>query len=134
MQFFLEKIFKIPKDHALSDVELSHREVRVLFGLGPGQERTMTELAEEMGAPLSTATRMVDRLEAKGLIERLRSKEDRRIVLVRASERGSQMYVAFQEHRAKIAKRMLEPLSVGEREIMLELMEKLSRGLGEAEI
>lgn len=130
LEALLAKLVKIPKDHALSDIELSHREVRLLFALGARAEMTMTDLAAELDAPLSTVTRMADRLETKGLIERLRSVEDRRIVLIRGSERGRQMYAAFERHHFEMARRMLEPLSPGEREILLELMEKLTRGLG----
>jgi DNA-binding MarR family transcriptional regulator len=90
---------------------------------------TMTDLAAVLGTPLSTTTRMVDRLETKNLIERLRSEQDRRIVVVRNSARGQMFYDTFQRHHFELARRMLEPLSFGEREILLELMEKLTHGL-----
>jgi DNA-binding MarR family transcriptional regulator len=125
----LSRLMKIPREHALSDVELSPREFRLLIALGQEGEMTMTDLAAVLDAPLSTATRMVDRLEAKNLIERLRSEQDRRIVVVRNGARGQMFYDTVQRHHFELARRMLEPLSIGEREILLELMEKLTRGL-----
>ena len=51
--------------------------------LDSGERMMMSNLAESLGVPLSTATHTVDRLVAKGLVERNRSEEDRRVVEVR---------------------------------------------------
>ena len=57
----------------------------------------MTHLAESLGVPLSTATHTVDRLVAKGLVERNRSEEDRRVVEVQMSEYGRKLQENFRE-------------------------------------
>jgi DNA-binding MarR family transcriptional regulator len=44
---------------------------------------TMSRLAEMLDVSLSNATGIVDRLEDRGFVERIRVKDDRRIVLVR---------------------------------------------------
>ena len=132
LEELLAKLVRNPKEHALSDVELSYREIRLMLALDAQSEMTMTDLATALAAPLSTVTRMMDRLEAKGLIERFRSVQDRRIVLVHSSDKGRLLHDAFQQHRFEIARRMLEPLSFGEREILLELMEKLTHSLGQS--
>jgi DNA-binding MarR family transcriptional regulator len=113
----------------LADIELSPREFNVLFALGDKGEMIMTDLAAALRAPLSTVTRIVDRLEGKGLVERSRSDEDRRIVIVKQGEKAKILHESFLQHQHEIARRMLEPLSAGEREILLELMDKLIRGL-----
>lgn len=71
-----------PADHPLPDVELSPREIKVLLLLGEKGEMIMTDLAAALQAPLSTVTRIMDRLESKQMAERFRSSEDRRIVIV----------------------------------------------------
>ncbi len=111
------------------DLELSPRAVRVLFLLGDRGKMVMTELAAAVRVPLSTATRIVDRLIAKGLVERSRSEEDRRLVVIQPTEQGARLHAAARKHEAAIAYRMLEPLTAGEREILLELMGKLLAGL-----
>jgi DNA-binding MarR family transcriptional regulator len=128
LQSLFTRLMKVSDEHALSDVELSHREIKLLLALGEPGEMIMTDLAAVIHAPLSTATRMVDRLEAKGLVERVRSSANRRIVVVRPSAGGRRLYEAIDSHHFQIARRMLEPLSFGEREILLELMAKLTRG------
>src|SRR5262245_57837354 len=66
-----------PDGHALPDVELSPREIKVLLLLGGKGEMIMTDLARALQAPLSTVTRIVDRLEKKELVARFRSDQDR---------------------------------------------------------
>ena len=109
------------------DLELSPREIRVLIVLGDRGEMIMTDLAAAVQAPLSTVTRIVDRLHKKGLVERCRSEQDRRIVVITGSEKGKRLHNEARQHQLTMAYRMLEPLSSGEREILLELMAKLIR-------
>ena len=42
-------------------------------------------------SPLSNATGLIDRIEERGLVERTRVPEDRRIVLIRVTAAGEQM-------------------------------------------
>lgn len=113
----------------LLDVELSPREVKVLMLLSEKEEMIMTDLAEALNAPLSTVTRTIDRLEKKAVIERFRSNQDRRIVVVREGEKGKLLNEHMRRSQLDTARRMLKPLSPGEREILLELIDKLLGGL-----
>ena len=115
-------------DHPLPDVELSPREIKVLLLLGSRGEMIMTDLATALSAPLSTVTRIIDRLESKQMAERFRSAEDRRIVIVKQSAKGKMLRERFRGAQLELAARMLLPLSNGEREILIELLEKLAYG------
>ncbi len=118
-----------PADHPLPDVELSPREIKVLLLLGDKGETIMTDLATSLPAPLSTVTRIIDRLESKEMAERFRSAEDRRIVIVKESAKGKMLHERFRGSQLDLAARMLRPLSNGEREILIELLAKLTHGL-----
>jgi DNA-binding MarR family transcriptional regulator len=48
----------------------------------------MGKLAEILDASMSSATGIIDRMEEKGLVERVRVPDDRRIVLVRPTQAG----------------------------------------------
>jgi DNA-binding MarR family transcriptional regulator len=88
---------------------------------------TMTDFSEALGVPLSTATRMVERLIDKDLSVRSRIDDDRRVVRVELSEQGKKLYQHFAEHKRAMSREMLAPLSHGEREIFIELMTKITR-------
>lgn len=131
LQACLTKLLEPPIEmldgHPLPDIELSPREVRVLFLLGEKGEMIMTDLATGLPAPLSTVTRIIDRMEVKELVQRSRSTDDRRIVVVQQAPKGRLMHDRFLSSQLRVAERMLDPLSNGEREILLELLGKLTR-------
>jgi DNA-binding MarR family transcriptional regulator len=59
-----------------------------LWLLKIGRATTANELAREMDIDAGAVTRMVDRLEAKGMLERARSGDDRRVVNLRLTKAG----------------------------------------------
>lgn len=61
--------------------------LRILRGAG-AKGLCRREVGERMIAPVPDATRLLDRMEAAGLIRRERSAEDRRYVTTRISEEG----------------------------------------------
>jgi len=107
--------------------DCSREEMRALVILGPTRQTIMSTLADALDVPLSTATHTVDRLVAKGLVVRSRSEQDRRVVQVEMSDYGRKLQDAFRDKRREMARSWLEPLSQGEREIFLELMDKIHR-------
>jgi len=111
-------------------LEMSREEIRALIVLDPvtgSKERvTMSALADSLGVPLSTATRTVDRLVAKGLAVRHRPEEDRRVVEVGISDHGRKLQDEFRDKRKSMACSWLEPLSTAERELFLDLMSKIT--------
>src|SRR5438046_6628638 len=54
-------------------------------------EMPMSRLADMLDVSLSNASGVIDRLEERGLVERIRVPDDRRIVLVRSTDAGRQM-------------------------------------------
>src|SRR5438309_589161 len=61
---------------------------RALGFLADGQGRTMTDLADYALLPGPTATKLIDRMVADGLVYRRPDPADRRKVLVYLTERG----------------------------------------------
>jgi DNA-binding MarR family transcriptional regulator len=59
-----------------------------LYKLHAGKASTAAELARECMLDAGSMTRMLDRLEAKGLCRRLRSVTDRRVVNIELTEEG----------------------------------------------
>ncbi|OYU44738.1 MAG: MarR family transcriptional regulator [Burkholderiales bacterium PBB4] len=80
-------------EHELAPTELTHAQWLPLFKLFIGKASTAAELARECRLDAGATTRMLDRMEAKGLCARTRSQEDRRVVhlaLTPAGERAAQ--------------------------------------------
>lgn len=109
------------------DIDLSRQDLRALDILRRRGSLTMTDFSADLGTPTSTATHAVDRLVKKGLVMRVRSEIDRRVVHVTLSDAGREMEKMHWKLRLAMAQDMLHPLTLDERETFLELMTKMSR-------
>ena len=89
-----------------SGAALSLVHLQVLFTLDTGGPLPMSHLAEAMDVSQASATGIVDRMELRGLVERLRDDSDRRVVRVALAAGGRQtlgvMASERREHLAQI--------------------------------
>lgn len=67
---------------------ISMTHLHVLTLLRHHGEQPMGQLAEILGASMSSATGIIDRMEERGLVERVRVPDDRRVVIVRPTPAG----------------------------------------------
>jgi DNA-binding MarR family transcriptional regulator len=81
---------------------LSNAQYGLLFSLAGGREMSARELADAATVSPATVTQMLDGLEAHGLVQRLRSEEDRRVVLTALTDRGRDV---VEKHRARVEPR-----------------------------
>ena len=72
----------------MGELGLTDAQWKPLWMLKLGRADTAFELAREMSIDAGAMTRMLDRLAAKGLIERLRSETDRRVVHLKLTPEG----------------------------------------------
>jgi Transcriptional regulators len=86
----------------------------------------MIELAKELLVTQPAVTALIDSLEERGLVERTRSNEDRRVVFVRITEKGSQVLKEIVEKRKEFMRRMTQALSQDELAQLVNILTKLS--------
>jgi DNA-binding MarR family transcriptional regulator len=75
-------------EHELEPTGLTNAQWVPLVKLYMGSASTVAELARECMMDAGGATRLLDRLEAKGLVRRTRSSEDRRVVNLELTDAG----------------------------------------------
>lgn len=75
-------------DQRLESMDLTNAQWVPLLKLQLGSAATVAELARECQVDAGAMTRMLDRLEAKKLIRRVRSTDDRRVVNLELTEDG----------------------------------------------
>jgi DNA-binding MarR family transcriptional regulator len=75
-------------DKRLGPEGLTHVQWGPLFMLRSSRASTVAELARELQTDAGAMTRLLDRLEAKGLCRRERSTEDRRVVRIALTPEG----------------------------------------------
>ena len=107
--------------------ELSYAQYGLLFGLGEGQPLSTRELALAADVSPATATEMLDSLAAAGLVQRIRSDRDKRIVHTSLTPRGKAL---IEERRARYEPRWraaLSGFSEGELEAAAKVLGALRR-------
>jgi DNA-binding MarR family transcriptional regulator len=82
------------------DAVLSPAQVDLLAPLAGGDVLGLRELARAAGVSAPTATRMLDGLQARGLVTRERCANDRRAVRLTVTDAGRAAVVAARERRA----------------------------------
>src|ERR1700749_5241933 len=78
-------------DKRLVEHDLTHAQWVPLFKLAHGECQTVAELARTLQSDPGAMTRALDRLEAKGLVARVRSSEDRRVGNLELTEAGREV-------------------------------------------
>ncbi|MFX4261499.1 MarR family winged helix-turn-helix transcriptional regulator [Pelotomaculum propionicicum] len=129
-EYVLDNIQKVifPEELIRLKLSLSVFELLALMMSEKHQPVTMSSLAQGMSVPMSTATGIVDRLVKKGLLERGRSEEDRRVVTVILTESGREVIGDLKGLLYSNLDRVRGILTVEEFETALELLRKLVLG------
>lgn len=102
--------------------------LRILRGSEPAGRPTL-EIGRRMITRASNVTRIVDRLESKGLVTRQRSADDRRIVTVRITPAGLQLLTRMYPRVTSITEAAIAGISEQEAARLNLLLEKLRAGL-----
>ena len=108
-------------------VSLSH--LHVLWLLQHQGTLAMSRLAELLDVSLSNATGIIDRMEEKGLVERVRVPDDRRLVLVRPGAAGMRALAEAETSKRERLRAVLGHLTATERPVVLEALRSLRRAL-----
>lgn len=77
---------------------LSYQDIYLLQFLRSHSPARMGDLAEELNIPISTATRVVDRLQQKGYVGRKKDPQDKRNIFVTLRKKGEKTVAAVENH------------------------------------
>jgi MarR family transcriptional regulator, 2-MHQ and catechol-resistance regulon repressor len=107
-------LFSVHPDRAYHAFDLTLAQVDVLMALGNADDASLTcsEIAEKTLITKGGITGILDRLEARGLVKRINSRDDRRSVMVRLSAKGIELF-----------RKLCPALARGNREIFEKVFE-----------
>lgn len=113
-------------DRHMGPLGLTHAQWAPLLHLrlqGPGPVAT---LATELNIDPGALTRLLDRLEAKGLVRRERSSEDRRVVIVTMTEQGQQATAEVPAVLSDIFNQLLSGFTREEWRSLVSMLQRLA--------
>jgi len=110
----------------LARADLSVAELRILRLLREQGSLPMHRFCPATMLSQPTITGIVDKLEERGLVGRVRSKEDRREVLIAITPKGSDAYEKGLDVHRQFAKKALSVLDSNDVDALASLLKKLA--------
>ncbi len=116
VEMLAELDHELAQDKRLAPLEMSAAQYIIVANLaaGPGEPKSAAELCKVISYDAGAMTRMLDRLEAKGLIRRTRSSQDRRLLNLELTEEGRAAYPRMREISMNVANRFLRGFTKAE--------------------
>ena len=125
---FIERLsnrFKQTEELFATRLEVSERELALLRTLVEEGPMITKALGGRFEVPVSTMTGLVDRMEKKGLVRRVRGRRDRRAIELEATPAGA---LALKEHARgleAVARGILEALPERDQEALITILRRV---------
>ena len=87
----------------------------------------MTAVARALGVTTGTLTISMNNLVKKGYVQRVRSEEDRRVVLVSLTSKGKKAFEHHERFHEEMIRHVVEMLDENEKRVLEKSLEGLNR-------
>ena len=105
---------------------MTANDMHVIEAIGMEEQKNMTSVARSLDVTTGTLTISVNNLVKKGYVDRVRSEQDRRVVLISLSEKGKKAYLHHQKFHDKMIDAVVEELTEEEEEVLEKALVKLN--------
>ena len=112
----------------LDDYDITPAQFEALQIIINHAEVTISELSSKLYQAPSTITDLIDRMEAKELVQRVRDCKDRRIVRITALEKGHKILEEVLAERCKFVDYALNGVSMEDKENFKKYLEIVAAG------
>lgn len=128
----LVKLFRnitVIEERALRTEEyrgVTTNDMHVMEAIGMEETKNMTSVARLLEVTTGTLTIAVNSLVRKGYVDRVRSEEDRRVVLISLSEKGKKAYLHHQKFHNRMIEAVVEELTEEEQQVLERALIKVN--------
>lgn len=105
--------------------DITMNDMHVMEAIGLEAAKNMTSVARALEVTTGTLTIAVNSLVKKGYVERSRSEEDRRVVLISLSEKGRKAFLQHQKFHEDMIASVVEELTEEEQRVLEKALIKL---------
>lgn len=106
--------------------DMTTNDARVIEAIGMDSQKNMTTIARALHVTTGTLTISINSLVKKNYVERVRSEEDRRVVLVSLTPKGKKAFLHHQCFHEEMIEAVVEQLSEAEKEVLQKALERLN--------
>lgn len=105
--------------------DVTTNDMHVIEAIGLDTAKNMTSVAKELDVTTGTLTIAVNSLVKKGYVDRVRSEEDRRVVLISLSDKGKKAYLHHQKFHEDMIESVVDELTEEEQRVLEKALTKL---------
>ena len=105
--------------------DLSITEMHIIENIGIDKERNMSNTAKDLKITSGTLTTAIDNLIKKGYVERRRSNNDRRVVMIKLTDRGADAHKSHKNFHIDLVRSAVENLSINEEEVLIKILSSI---------
>ncbi|NLK77284.1 MAG: MarR family transcriptional regulator [Clostridiales bacterium] len=106
--------------------DISNNDMHIIESIGKEEPKNMSTIAKSLSVTVGTLTIAINNLVKKGYVSRVRSEEDRRVVLISLSEKGDKAYDHHKRFHEEMVEATLEGLNKSETEVLVRALQNLS--------
>ena len=121
---------ELAADPHLSSLGVSSAQFVVLVRLVAGNRKSASDLCKELSYDAGAMTRMIDRLEKKGLVRRMRCVQDRRLIYLEATDEGRAAYPRMLEISVAVQNRFLRGLEQDDAQKLRDYLARMLHNAG----
>ena len=106
--------------------DVSTNDMLVLEAIGMGEQLNMTTVARALRVTTGTLTISINSLVKKGYVERVRSEEDRRVVLVSLTAKGNEAFLHHKRFHEQMIEAIVEERSEEEKQVLEKALSRIN--------
>ena len=124
----INEIWELEEKAIITDEfkDLTNNDMHVIEAVGLGEGNNMSSIARKLNITVGSLTTAMNSLGNKRYVERHRSEEDRRVVLVKLTEKGVKAYHHHEDYHRQMTQAILDKLDDTELPVLVKTLDALS--------
>lgn len=106
--------------------DITNNDMHVIEAVGLGDGCNMSSIAKKLNITVGTLTIAMNNLVNKKYVERRRSEKDRRVVLVKLTDRGVAAYKHHEDYHRQMIEAILKKLDKTELPVLMKMLEAVT--------
>ena len=105
--------------------DITSNDMHIIEVVGLQKTKNMSTVAKELSVTVGTLTIAMNSLVKKGYVTRVRSEEDRRVVLLSLSDKGKAAYNHHKQFHQKMVEATVDRLNEEEKKVLTKALQNL---------
>lgn len=124
----INEIWKLEGEAIITEEfkDITNNDMHVIEAVGLGKGSNMSSTAKKLNVTVGTLTIAMNNLVKKKYVERSRSEKDRRVVIVRLTDRGVAAYRHHEDYHRRMTQAILEKLDESELPVLMKMLDAVT--------